>query len=311
MKELQVKLTQAEFEIIDREAFEKNVKEVVEKYQGYTVTAETIQGDKKVVADLRKLVKQISDERIKTKKELSKTATDFDSYIKSTLAPIEEVIGKIADDIKEFENHQKKIRLDVVKAYIEEKSSEKMLDSRLFDEDAQNYLKASNFLADGLSLKKSTKKAIDDLIAFELQKQEQRKKEEKVISSQCSEYDMTDQPYLRMLGSMTLSEVLEQIKEDHITLSEVQSEAQRALNEDNGELHSESIERAQERNESLEKYTQKMTLEVYFKNKAEKDYFKESLEELGFSYKKNYIVSGYRNIVPLTQEELVKEWGND
>ena len=51
-------------------------------------------------------------------------------------------------------------------------------------------------------------------------------------------------------------------------------------------------------------YTQRMTLEVYFTNVAEKDLFKAGLAELGFEYKQNYQVSGYQRIEPLTQEQL-------
>ena len=71
MQELQVKITQAQVEIIDREKFEQNINEVVTKYQNYTVTASTIKDDKQVLANLRKLDKQVSDERIRNKKLLS------------------------------------------------------------------------------------------------------------------------------------------------------------------------------------------------------------------------------------------------
>ncbi|VTS50697.1 phage protein [Streptococcus anginosus] len=54
MQELQVKVTQAQVEIIDREKFEQNINEVVAKYENYTVTAGTIKEDKQVLADLRK-----------------------------------------------------------------------------------------------------------------------------------------------------------------------------------------------------------------------------------------------------------------
>ena len=57
---------------------------------------------------------------------------------------------------------------------------------------------------------------------------------------------------------------------------------------------------------SSKRYTQKMTLEVYFADSAEKDFFKAELEKIGFEYKKNYAVTSYRKIKPLTQEELVE-----
>ena len=52
------------------------------------------------------------------------------------------------------------------------------------------------------------------------------------------------------------------------------------------------------------RYTQKMTLEIYFTNAAEKDLFKTGLSELGFEHKQNYQVSGYQRIEPVTQEQL-------
>lgn len=188
---------------------------MVTKYQNYTVTASTIKDDKQVLADLRKLFKQISDERIKIKKVLSKTADDFNEYITEQVEPLDGVIKKIAKDVKEFEDHQKALRLDTVKGYITNKASEYMLDPRLFDEKALEYVKAGDFMADGVTLKKATMKSLDDMVTFEFQKQEEYKKTISAISGQCAEYGMTDQPYIRMLKDMTLVEVLEQIKADY------------------------------------------------------------------------------------------------
>ncbi len=336
MQELQVSVTQAEVEILDRELFEQNIKEVVTKYQNYTVTASTIKDDKQVLADLRKLFKQISDERIKIKKVLSQTADDFNEYITEQVEPLDGVIKKIAKDVKEFEDHQKALRLDTVKGYITNKASEYMLDPRLFDEKALEYIKAGGFMADGVTLKKVTMKSLDDMITFEYQKQEEYKKTISAISGQCAEYGMTDQPYIRMLKDMTLVEVLEQIKADYafekqkeeVRLAQERAEREReellakqqeqALEStetanfdpetgeilDGGQLSQNKQEAVKGAKNGLKRYTQKMTLEVYFSDTEEKDYFKNSLADLGFEYKKNYTVQGYRRIEPLTQVEL-------
>ena len=340
MQELQAKVTQAQVEIIDREKFEQNINEVVAKYQNYVVTASTIKDDKKVLADLRKLSKQISEERIKIKRELSKSADEFDEYIKATEKPLSDTIIKIAKDVKDFEDHQKALRLDTVKSYIANKSAEYMLDPRLFDEKALEYVKASDFMADGVTLKKATMQSLDDLVTFEFQKQQEFEKAKSAISGQCAEYGMTDQPYLRMLRDLTLVEVLEQIKADYAfekQKEEVRLAQERAEREqqeilakeqakqeaealtrqksgqidpetgeilDGGELSQNQEETATEAENSLKKYTQKMILEVYFEDTEDKDRFKNGLSRLGFDYKKNYIVKGYQNIEPLTQSEL-------
>ena len=340
MQELQVKVTQAQVEIIDREKFEQNINEVVTKYQNYTVTAATIKDDKQTLADLRKLDKQVSDERIRNKKVLSEPADEFDKYVKNAIQPLKDIITKIASDVKEFEEHQKAVRIDTVKGYLANKSAEYMLDPRIFDEKALDYVKAGDFMADGVTLKKATMKLLDDMVTFEFQKQEENKKNISTISGQCEEYGMTDQPYIRMLKDLTLVEVLEQIKADHVfekQKEEIRQAQERAERESQELLAVQQAKQQEQAPKSTEtpnfdpetgeilgggqipqneqnalrgaendqkRYTQKMTLEVYFVDTSEKDRFKASLADLGFEYKKNYIVKGYQRIEPLTQEEL-------
>lgn len=345
MQELQVKVTQAQVEIIDREKFEQNINEVVTKYQNYTVTAATIKDDKQTLADLRKLDKQVSDERIRNKKVLSEPADEFDKYVKNAIQPLKDIITKIASDVKEFEGHQKALRLDTVKSYIVNKSTEYMLDPRLFDEKALEYIKAGDFMADGVTLKKATMKSLDDMVTFEFQKQQEYEKAKAAISGQCAEYGMTDQPYLRMLRDLTLVEVLEQIKADYEfekqkeELRQAQERAERANQEllaaqqtkpqeqvpkstetpnfdpETGEILDDGQNPQNEQNalrgaeNDLKRYTQKMTLEVYLVDTNEKERFKAGLSQLGFDFKKNYQVSGYQRIEPLTQTELNEQCG--
>ena len=341
MQELQVKVTQAQVEIIDREKFEQNINEVVAKYENYTVTAGTIKEDKRVLADLRKLKKQISDERIKIKSELSQSADEFDDYIKTTGKPLDDTIDKIATDVKEFEEHQKAVRLDTIKSYLANKASEYMLDPRIFDEKALEYIKAGDFMADGVTLKKATMKSLDDMVTFEYQKQQEYEKAKAAISGQCAEYGMTDQPYIRMLRDLTLVEVLEQIKSDYTfekqkqEIEQARLERERQLADQQAEGQEQAPKSTEPQNSDpetgeildggqipqnepnaligakndLKRYTQKMTLEVYFLDTAEKDRFKAGLSRLGFDFKKNYQVSGYQRIEPLTQTELNEQCG--
>lgn len=336
MQELQVKVTQAQVEIIDREKFEQNIADIVAKYENYTVTAATIKDDKQVLADLRKLDKQVSDERIRNKKILSEPADGFDSYVKGAVQPLKDIIAKIAADVKEFEDNQKAVRLDTVKSYLANKASEYMLDPRLFDEKALEYIKASDFIADGVTLKKVTMKSLEDMVTFEYQKQQEHEKEKAAISGQCAEYGMTDQPYIRMLQSMSLADVMQQIMSDYLfeqekqKMRQAEAEREQLLAEqqakqqaqaqksteppkvdpetgeilDGGQLSQNEQKTLRGAENEPKKYTQKMTLEVYFANTAEKDLFKAGLSELGFEHKQNYQVSGYQRIEPVTQEQL-------
>lgn len=331
MQELQVNIEQAKVEIVGQEVFEKGIADVVAKYQNYTVTAGTIKDDKKVLAELRKLIKQISDERIKIKNELSKPATDFEKYIKETEKPLKNIINQIANDVKEFENHQKALRLDTVKSYLANKASEYMIDPRIFDEKTTEYIKVGDFMADGVTLKKATMKALDDMVTFEHQKQEEFKKATHSISGLCSEYGMTDQPYIRMLQNLTLAEVLEQIRSDHaLELQKQEAERQRqeqealrqaelqkqkekiaetkptalVVDSETGEIIKNTSTTEEANTPETKRYRQKMTLEVYFEDSDDKDRFKRLLSENGWEYKQNYTVSGYQNIASMTEEEL-------
>lgn len=345
MQELQVNIEQAKVEIVGQEVFEKGVADVVAKYQNYTVTAGTIKDDKKVLAELRKLTKQISDERIKIKNVLSKPATDFEKYIKETEDPLKNIINQIANDVKEFENHQKALKLDTVKSYLANKASEYMIDPRIFDEKATEYIKNGDFMADGVTLKKATMKSLDDMVTFEYQKQQGYEKAKAAISGQCAEYGMTDQPYIRMLKDLTLVEVLEQIKADYEfekqkeELRQAQERAEQERKELLAAQQTKQQEQAPKSTETqnfdpetgeildggqipqnepnalggakndLKRYTQKMTLEVYLVDTNDKERFKTGLSQLGFDFKKNYQVSGYQRIEPLTQDELNEQCG--
>lgn len=331
MQELQVNIEQAKVEIVGQEVFEKGIADVVAKYQNYTVTAGTIKDDKKVLAELRKLTKQISDERIKIKNELSKPATDFEEYIKETEKPLKNIIDQIANDVKEFENHQKALRLDTVKSYLANKASEYMIDPRIFDEKATEYIKNGDFMADGVTLKKATMKALDDMVTFEYQKQEEFKKATQSISGLCSEYGMTDQPYIRMLQNLTLAEVLDQIRSDHafelqkqeverqrqeqeaLRQAELQKQKEKivetaptalVVDSETGEIIENTPTIEEDNIPESKRYRQKMTLEVYFEDSDDKDRFKRLLSENGWEYKQNYTVSGYQNIASMTEEEL-------
>ena len=151
---------------------------------------------------------------------------------------------------------------------------------------------------------------------------------------------LTDSPYIRQLKDLTLAEVFEQIKSDYEfekqkeELRQAQERAERESQEllavqqakqqeqapkstetpnfdpetgeilDGGRIPQNEQNALRGAENDQKRYTQKMTLEVYFVDTSEKDRFKASLADLGFEYKKNYIVKGYQRIEPLTQEEL-------
>ena len=326
---------------LTRESFEKDLVEAVEKYTGYIATASTLKDDKKKRAEFNKILEAKNRIRIDTKNLLSETANTWDSYAKSVIKPFEDIVKEFDKGIKDIEEHQRKLKIDTVKSYLANKAAEYMLDPRLFDEKALEYIKASDFMADGVTLKKVTMKSLEDMVTFEYQNQQEKEKAKAAISGQCAEYGMTDQPYIRMLRDLTLVEVLEQIKSDYafekqkqeIEQARLERErqiaAQQVKEQEQAQKSTETPQIDPETGEILEggelsqnnqdvlrgaendskRYTQKMTLEVYFEDTADKDRFKAGLSQLGFEHKQNYQVSGYQRIEPLTQAELNEQCG--
>lgn len=326
---------------LTRESFEKDILEATEKYKGYIPTASTLKDDKAKRAEFNKLIDSKNRIRIDTKNLLSETANTWDSYAKSIIKPFEDMVSEFDKGIKEIEEHQRQIKLETVKSYLANKAAEYMLDPRIFDEKALDYIKVGDFMADGVTLKKTTMKSLDDMVTFEFQKQQEFEKAKATISGQCAEYGMTDQPYIRMLRDLTVLEVLEQIKSDY-AFEKQKQEIERARQEREQQLAAQQAkeqEQAQKSTEApqidpetgeileggqipqnepnalggakndLKRYTQKMTLEVYLVDTNDKERFKTGLSQLGFDFKKNYQVSGYQRIEPLTQDELNEQCG--
>lgn len=330
---------------LTRESFEKDILEATEKYKGYIPTASTLKDDKAKRAEFNKLIDSKNRIRIDTKNLLSETANTWDSYAKSIIKPFEDMVSEFDKGIKEIEEHQRQIKLETVKSYLANKAAEYMLDPRIFDEKALDYIKVGDFMADGVTLKKATMKSLDDMVTFEFQKQQEFEKAKATISGQCAEYGMTDQPYIRMLKDLTLVEVLEQIKADYEfekqkeELRQAQERAEQERKELLAAQQTKQQEQAPKSTETqnfdpetgeildggqipqnepnalggakndLKRYTQKMTLEVYLVDTNDKERFKTGLSQLGFDFKKNYQVSGYQRIEPLTQDELNEQCG--
>ena len=322
---------------LTRESFEKGLIEATEKYKDYIPTAGTLKDDKAKRAEFNKLIESKNRIRIDTKNLLSETANTWDSYAKSIIEPFATVVSEFDKGIKEIEEHQKQLKIDTVKSYLANKASEYMLDPRLFDERALEHVKAGDFMADGVTLKKATMKSLDDMVTFEFQKQQEYEKAKATISGQCAEYGMTDQPYIRMLRDLTVLEVLEQIKSDYafekqkqeIEQARLERErqlaAQQAKEQGQAQKSTETPQIDPETGEILEGgessqnnqnvlrvaenapdvYNLKMDLTVFFKNIEEKDRFKAALTSAGFEYKDNYWFTEFGWLLqPLNQKEL-------
>lgn len=92
------------------DAIEAEIKAKMENYKDYLVTEDTVASDKKVLADLRKLLKSLNDARIATKKQWLEPFDEFEARCKSVQALVEKPIELINKQIKLFDEEKKLVR---------------------------------------------------------------------------------------------------------------------------------------------------------------------------------------------------------
>ena len=94
---------------------EAELKEQMEVYKDYVVTEDSISSDKKLLAELRKLEKDLNNARIATKKEYMKAFDEFEGRCKSVISLVSQPIALINEQIKLFDEEKKIAKIEHIK----------------------------------------------------------------------------------------------------------------------------------------------------------------------------------------------------
>lgn len=89
----------------------------VEHYKNLVYTDDQIKDAKKDVAELRKFIKALSDERIKVKKQCLAPYEAFEKKVKELEAVVNEPIALIDSQVKEYVEKQKQEKKESIEAY--------------------------------------------------------------------------------------------------------------------------------------------------------------------------------------------------
>lgn len=92
------------------DAIEAEITEQMKAYENYVVSEDSVKNDKKILADLRKLLKDLNDARIATKKKWLEPFDEFEARCKAVQAKVEEPINLINSQIKLFDEEKKLAR---------------------------------------------------------------------------------------------------------------------------------------------------------------------------------------------------------
>lgn len=213
MKEFNVAFEPAKIEVLDREKFEEQINSIAQANSNRLVTVESMAGDKKTRAELRKLSKSLNDEKIRIKKEYNQPLTEFEVWFKKAVAVLDQAISQIDSGIKDIEAEQKAERKKVVHELLVELTTDTEVDSRIFEGFVDDWAKSSNF--NDIKPKKQVIDSITYVIDGEKQKIADYKANKETISNFCFGSNVSDTPYIRMLDSgKSVSEVMSAISED-------------------------------------------------------------------------------------------------
>lgn len=214
LTEIPVKFTPAVIEV-DRDLVKKQLDAIVAQYKGYKVTASTYKSDYDERTRLNKLKQALETHRKEINSEISKPYKEFKEWYDETVKPLNEVINHITEGLNAIDEHERLLRVDVVRATFESKCIEVGLDKGTFATKYDEYSLKKYFKTGKFELKKSMLDEMDALVLTEFDALEEFKANKQAILDQANEYNLPADGYIRHLeDGKTLVDVLNLMKSD-------------------------------------------------------------------------------------------------
>ncbi|HFU3713985.1 TPA: DUF1351 domain-containing protein [Streptococcus suis] len=236
MKDVTNSLTEIKVEFqpavinVDREAIEAQVAAAVAQYSGQEVTVENYKAVYEERTRFNKLKEGLDNKRKDIKREISKPLTEFERWMKeNVIEPIDAVTAEMTTGLNAIDEHERMMRVDIVRATFEDKCMVAGLEKSLFESKYDEYSLKKYFKTGKFELKKTTLDEIDALVLAEFDALEQYKANKQAIEEQAQEYDLPADGYIRHLeDGKSLVDVLKIMKTDReaIALRKQQQDVQ-------------------------------------------------------------------------------------
>lgn len=210
---------------VDHDSVEKQLAAVVAQYTDYEVTASTY----KVDSRLNKLKEALEIRRKEIKNNINNPYKEFEQWYKKTVEPLDSVIANITAGLNAIDEHERLMRVDVVRATFEDKCMVAGLEKDTFVDKYDEYSLKKYFKTGKFELKKTALDEMDNLVLAEFDALEQYKANKQAIEEQAQEYDLPADGYIRHLeDGKSLVDVLKIMKTDRDkrALRKEQQEAQ-------------------------------------------------------------------------------------
>ena len=248
LTEIKVDFTPAKINV-DREAIEAQVAAAIAQYSGREVTVDNYKEVYEERTRFNKLIGGLDTQRKDFNRQINEPAKDFDKWVKEkVIKPIEAVTDAMSEGLNAIDEHERLLRVDVVRAAFESKCIELGLDKGTFTTKYNEYSLKKYFKSGKFELKKSTLDEMDTLVLAEFDALEEFKANKQAILDQANEYDLPADAYIRHLeDGKTLVDVLKIMKTDRDAIVSRKAEIERiakekanaqikAFNADTGEI---------------------------------------------------------------------------
>ncbi len=217
MKELQIvtnSFTPAKVDF-NYDAISKQLDEVLKKYDGLVFTEETVKDCNKTIAELRKGKRAVDDFRKQTKKELTKSVTEFENQCKELNKKFDEVIDPLVEQSDAFEENRREEKRKKVQKIVDELIKEQGLNEKfaaqlIIEDQYLNKSKTMKNIKEELTITAETLGIQQD--KEEADKQLITARVELVNEKYGSSLMATN--YIRLLEYEEIDEILEKINKD-------------------------------------------------------------------------------------------------
>lgn len=229
LTEIKVDFTPATIKV-DREAIEAQVAAAIAQYSGREVTVDNYKEVYEERTRFNKLIGGLDTQRKDFNRQINEPAKDFDKWVKEkVIKPIKAVTDAMSEGLNAIDEHERMLRVDIVRATFEDKCMAKGIEKSTFEDRYDEYSLKKYFKTGKFELKKTTLDEMDALVLAEFDKLEQYKANIQAVREQAQEYELLADSYVRDLeNGKSLVDVLKTMKSDRdaAILRKEQQEAQ-------------------------------------------------------------------------------------
>lgn len=200
---------------VDYDSVEKQLAAIVAQYTNYEVTASTYKVDYDERTRLNKLKEALETRRKEIKNNINNPYKEFEKWYKKTVEPLDDVISNITAGLNAIDEHERLMRVDVVRATFEDKCMVAGIEKSTFTDKYDEYSLKKYFKTGKYELKKTTLDEMDALVLSEFDALEEYKANKQAIQEQAQEYDLPADSYIRHFeDGKSLVDILKMMKSD-------------------------------------------------------------------------------------------------